>query len=105
MITVSMIYEVIEGKQKEFETVFAEMLELMETMTGHRESHLYREVNRPNSYLIISEWTDREAFEDFTRSERFRDVVGGSKKQMLNSRPRHEIFERSNLPPQLGPHG
>ena len=105
MITVSMNYETIEGKQEEFETVFAEMLGLMETMAGHRESHLYREVDRPDSYLIISEWTDREAFEDFTRSERFRDVVGGPKNQMLSSRPRHEIFDRSNLPPQPGPHG
>ncbi len=102
MITVGMNYEIIEGKQEEFEAVFAKVLQLMQDMDGHRESNLYRHVIRPNSYLIVSEWTDRDAFEDFTRSDRFRNVVDWGKKQILASRPRHEIYEHSDSPSQPG---
>jgi heme-degrading monooxygenase HmoA len=103
MITVGMNYEIIEGKQQEFEAVFAKVLQVMQDMDGHRESNLYRHVTRPNSYLIVSEWTDRSAFEDFTRSDRFRNVVDWGKKQILASRPHHEIYEHSDPSSPSGP--
>ena len=94
MITVGMNYEVIEGKQEEFETVFAKVLDLMKDMEGHGASHLYRHVTKANSYLVISEWTDEAAFDAFTHSERFRGVVDWGKKQILSGRPAHQIYGR-----------
>ena len=95
MITVGMNYQVIEGKQQQFEKVFAKVLEVMQAMKGHGESHLYRDVAKANSYLIISEWTDETAFDAFTRSDRFRTVVDWGKEQILAGRPKHEIYGRT----------
>ncbi len=95
MITVGMNYEIIEGKQGEFEKVFAKVLEIMNAMDGHGESHLYRDVSSANSYLIVSEWSDEGAFDTFTKSEQFRNVVDWGKAEILASRPKHEIYGRS----------
>ncbi len=94
MITVGMNYEVIDGKQQEFEKVFAKVLEVMNKMTGHHESHLYSDVFKRNSYLIVSEWSDDRAFDAFTSSEQFRNVVDWGKEKILAARPKHEIFGR-----------
>ena len=94
MITVGMNYEVIEGKEQEFESVFAKVLEVMKGMEGHGESHLYKDVADLNSYLIVSEWTSEKAFDDFIASERFKNVTGWGKEQVLKGRPKHEIYGR-----------
>ena len=92
MITVGMNYEILEGKETIFEKAFANILQVMKEIKGHQCSFLYKDVNKPNSYLIISEWSDREAFHAFTRSERFAKVVSWGKEQILASRPRHQIY-------------
>lgn len=94
MITVGMNYEVLAGKEQDFETVFAKVLEVMKAMAGHGESHLYKDVWKSNSYLIVSEWTDEGAFDSFTQSERFKSVVDWGKEKILASRPKHEIYGR-----------
>ena len=98
MITVGMNYEVIEGKQEQFEAVFAKVLVVMEAMEGHGESHLYRDVAKANSYLIVSEWSDEAAFDAFTKSDKFRSVVDWGKEQILAGRPKHEIYGRTGAP-------
>ena len=95
MITVGMNYEIIEGKQGEFEKVFAKVLEIMKAMDGHGESHLYRDVWSANSYLIVSEWSDEGAFDAFTTSDQFRNVVDWGKADILATRPKHEIYGRT----------
>ena len=92
MITVGMNYETLPGKEETFEKAFANVLEVMKNMAGHQNSFLYRDVHKPNSYLIISEWSDRSAFDTFIRSERFAKVVSWGKEQILASRPRHQIY-------------
>ncbi len=93
MITVGMNYEVLEGKEEVFEKAFNNVLGVMEEMAGHAESHLYKDVNAPRSYLIVSEWNDRTAFESFIRSEQFAKVTNWGKEQILAGRPKHEIYE------------
>ena len=92
MITVGMNYEILEGKEAIFEKAFASVLQVMKEMEGHQRSFLYKDVNKPNSYLIISEWSDKEAFNVFIRSERFAKVVSWGREQILASRPRHQIY-------------
>jgi len=92
MITVGMNYEILEGKETIFEKAFANVLEAMKTMEGHQRSFLYKDVNKSRSYLIISEWSDRNAFDAFIRSDRFAKVVNWGKEQILASRPRHQIY-------------
>ncbi|MFQ5489968.1 MAG: antibiotic biosynthesis monooxygenase family protein [Phycisphaerae bacterium] len=105
MITVGMNYDVIEGKGPEFEKVFYKVLDIMKAMPGHSESDLYRKANNPNSYLIVSEWSDQTAFEAFTKSEQFANVVDWGKTKILSARPKHEIYGASPTAPAGCPAG
>lgn len=53
MVTVGMNYHIIKGKEEPFEKMFGKVLEVMGQMDGHAETHLYRDVANPQSYLII----------------------------------------------------
>ncbi len=92
MVTVGMNYEVLPGKEHAFESVFARVLEIMKTLPGHADTHLYREVGNPSMYLIVSRWRDRAAFEAFIGSEQFRRVADWGSSQVLAGRPRHEVY-------------
>ena len=59
MVTIGMNYTVIEGKEETFEEAFNNVLKAME---GHTRSALYRDVNRGQSFLIVSEWSSEESF-------------------------------------------
>jgi heme-degrading monooxygenase HmoA len=92
MVTVGMNYEIIEGKELEFEKVFAKVLQIMNGLPGHQESNLYKNVAASRSYLIVSEWSERASFEAFVNSEQFRSVANWGKEKILASRPKHEIY-------------
>ena len=62
MTTIGMHYEVIPGKEEEFEKGFLNVIEHLKTVAGHQESHLYEDVSSTGSYLILSQWTTREDF-------------------------------------------
>ncbi len=94
MITVGMNYQVREGKQAVFENAFNKVLNAMNGMPGHDKSFLYRDVNNPLSYLIISDWSDRKAFDAFIASDAFRSVANWGKEEILTGRPKHEVYER-----------
>lgn len=96
MVTVGMNYDIIEGKEREFESMFAKVLQIMNGLPGHGNSNLYKNVAAPGSYLIVSEWTDRGSFEAFTKSDQFQNVVNWGKEKILASRPRHEIYGDPN---------
>jgi heme-degrading monooxygenase HmoA len=93
MITVGMNYCVLEGKQQEFEEKFNAVMTALSTALGHDESHLFRDVNDELSFLIISKWSDEQAFQDFIHSPMFKDVTDWGKQQILSDRPRHKIYK------------
>lgn len=97
MITVGMNYSVIPGKDEEFTSVFAKVLDLMNGMDGHEKTNLYRDVWSEHDYLIVSEWSDQAAFDGFVSSERFKGVVDWGKEKVLASRPTHEIYGTNNV--------
>lgn len=94
MITVGMNYAVLPDKNQMFEDVFKAVLDKMKEMAGHSESHLFRDVFDSQSYLIVSDWSDRKAFDDFIASEQFRSVANWGKEQILAGRPKHEYYEK-----------
>lgn len=49
MITVGMNYEVIDGKQEQFEQMFAKVMQSLNEAEGHTQSALYRDVNSSTS--------------------------------------------------------
>lgn len=93
MITVGMNYQVIEGKQEDFEQKFAAVLEALNSADGHTTSTLWKDVADGSSYLITSEWSDEKAFTDFIRSDAFRAVTDWGKEQILAGRPQHKVYK------------
>lgn len=94
MITVGMNYQVLPGKEQAFEQVFQAVLAKMQEMDGHSESHLYKDAFDSQRYLIVSDWSDRAAFDGFIGSEQFRSVADWGKEQILAGRPTHEYYEK-----------
>lgn len=92
MVTVGMNYRVRSGKEQVFEKTFASVLGVMQGMPGHVKSALYNDVHDRASYLIMSEWNDRKAFEAFIASEQFRNVANWGKEEILAGRPQHEYY-------------
>ena len=92
MITVGMDYKVIPGKDAEFTAVFAKVLDIMADAPGHTSTHLYRDVFSEHDYLVVSEWSDDDAFRGFIASDRFRNVANWGKENVLRARPTHEVY-------------
>lgn len=93
MITVGMNYQVIEGKQADFEEKFAGVIGALEAADGHANSTLWKDVANGASYLITSEWSDEEAFRSFIQSDDFRAVTNWGKEQILAGRPQHKVYK------------
>ena len=93
MITVGMNYNVIPGKQQDFEEKFAAVLEALRGADGHQDSKLWRDVAEETSYLITSEWSEEAAFAAFIQSQAFRDVTNWGKEQILAGRPQHKVYK------------
>ena len=92
LTTVGMHYEVIPGKEEEFERGFIGVLELLKTLPGHIESHMYEDVQSVGSYVILSSWQDKAAFDSFLKSPEFAKAVAWGKAEILRSRPKHKIY-------------
>ena len=93
MITVGMNYHVIAGKQKDFEEKFSGVIDALKAATGHTSSTLWKDVADDASYLITSEWSEEQAFNDFIHSQAFKDVTTWGKEQILSGRPQHKIYK------------
>ena len=93
MVTVGMNYEVLEGKEEPFVKKCALVVEALNQTPGHVKTRFMKDVFDPRSYLIISEWKERSDFEDFIRSETFRNVTKWGAESILASRPSHKVYE------------
>jgi heme-degrading monooxygenase HmoA len=92
MTTIGMHYDVIPGKEEEFEKGFAAVAEHLSKVSGHVESKLYADVASRGSYLILSQWQTREAFNAFLHSPEFRSATTWGKAEILRSRPKHKVY-------------
>lgn len=89
-----MNYEVLEGKEKVFEDACERVIETMEAASGHAGSELFRRVQDgpPAVYLIVSRWTDEDAFRSFIGSDAFKKVTSWGLQNILAGRPRHTTY-------------
>lgn len=93
MVTVGMNYEVLEGKESAFERKFELIVAALNATDGHVRTVLYKSVVCPRSYLVLSEWKVREAFEAFIASDAFAKTTSWGTSTILASRPTHEVYE------------
>jgi heme-degrading monooxygenase HmoA len=92
MTTIGMHYDVIPGKEEEFEKGFLAVIEHLKGVAGHVESRMYEDVAQLGSYVILSEWQTQEAFTAFLRSDAFKQVTSWGKAEILRGRPRHTVY-------------
>jgi heme-degrading monooxygenase HmoA len=92
MTTIGMHYDVVYGKEAEFERGFVGVIEHLKSVPGHVESHLYEDVQSTGSYVILSQWETRESFQAFLQSDAFKQVTAWGKAEILRARPRHKVY-------------
>ena len=92
MTTIGMHYDVIAGKEEEFEKGFLAVIEHLKTVAGHVESRLYEDVASTGSYLIQSQWESKESFDRFMQSPEFAKVTAWGRAEILRGRPRHKVY-------------
>ena len=95
MTTIGMHYDVIAGKEAEFEKGFLGVIEHLKTVGGHIESRLFSDVASKGSYLIMSQWDSKQNFEDFIHSAEFKSVVSWGKAEILRGRPLHKVYQNA----------
>ena len=103
MITVGMNYNIIEGKDAQFIAVFEKVMGVMNDMPGHAKTNLYRDVHAEHDYVVISEWTDKSAFDAFIASDRFKNVTDWGRDNVLRERPKHQVYGADTTPPATCP--
>lgn len=96
MVTFGLNYDVKPEYVEEFMKISRAALEAMQGVEGHRETRLYQDVDRPNSYLIYSDWETKEAFAAFLRSDAFKQVQGAGR-EMLENPPRHNVYTKGPM--------
>ena len=92
MVTIGMNYAVLPGKEETFEKAFKKVVQAMGGIAGHSETRMYRDIDKPREYLIVSQWSDKASFDAFIASDTFRNVTTWGKEQILAGRPRHELY-------------
>lgn len=93
MVTIGMNYYVLPGKEQVFEDACKKVVETMQGIDGHDESHLYKEVAEDEAaYLIVSRWASEDAFKAFVASDAFKKVTNWGKENILSRRPSHTTY-------------
>ena len=92
MITVGMNYDVLPEKEETFEKACNGVIKALEKAPKHQLSRLYKDVNKGSSYMIVSEWEDVTAFNQFIASEQFKNVTTWGREQILSARPKHTVY-------------
>jgi heme-degrading monooxygenase HmoA len=93
MITIGMNYQVIPGKEQEFENAFEAVTNALNKADGHVKSTLYKDCKCLGNYLILSEWSDEVAYQAFIRSEAFKNVTNWGASHILSGRPSHQVYK------------
>ena len=94
MVTIGMNYQVLEGKEEVFEGACRKVLDVMRDADGHDDSQIYRRVDGGENaqYLIVSRWSDEDAFTRFVASDTFKKVTNWGLTNVLAGRPSHTTY-------------
>ena len=93
MVTIGMNYFVLPGKEQIFEDACGRVVQTMQGIDGHDESHLYRRIGGDaRVYLIVSRWESEAAFDAFVASDAFKKVTSWGAENILEGRPSHKVY-------------
>jgi quinol monooxygenase YgiN len=78
----------VEGSEHSFERGLREAMDEISRVPGNLRQELIRDADDPRTFLIISDWTDRAALDEFGRS-RHRDRIMAAVREIRESAERH----------------
>src|SRR5262245_66490485 len=94
-----MNYTVLPGKEQIFEDACDRVVQTMQGIDGHDESHLYRRIGGEKPvYLIVSRWESEAGVNAFVASDAFKKVTNRGKQHILAGPPRPQTY-REGRPP------
>lgn len=94
MQTLGLNYDVKPEYVDEFVEYSLQVLDAMQGFEGHIETRLYRDVARPNSMMIYSNWESVDHFRSFMRSDAFKAATGDTR-NMLERMPSHKVYQQT----------
>ncbi len=91
MVTFGLNYDVKEGHVEEFESYSLKVIGNMDGFKGHVDTRLYKDVAKPNSFMIYSHWETPEDFRGFMQSDAFKSVQNQTR-DILEGPPKHNMY-------------
>jgi heme-degrading monooxygenase HmoA len=92
MIVVMNRIAVAEGRELEFEKTFTERDRAVDRMPGFLDLQVLRPAEG-RTYVVMTRWKSREAFEQWTHSEAFISAHRKQSPGLAEDRPTLEIYE------------
>ena len=92
MIVVMNRITVAEGREQDFENTFVERDRAVDQMKGFIDLQVLRP-SEGRTYVVMTRWASREAFDAWTQSEAFRSAHRKQSPGLAESRPQLEIYE------------
>jgi heme-degrading monooxygenase HmoA len=92
MIVVMNRITVAEGREREFEEAFLTRDRAVDQMAGFIDLHVLRPTEG-RTYVVMTRWNSREAFDNWTTSEAFRAAHKKGAPAPQEDRPVLEIYE------------
>jgi heme-degrading monooxygenase HmoA len=92
MIVVMNRIPVAEGHEQEFEQTFTERNRAVDVMPGFVDLQVLRPAEG-RTYVVMSRWKSREAFNDWTQSEAFISAHRKQSPGFAENQPTLEIYE------------
>jgi heme-degrading monooxygenase HmoA len=92
MIVVMNRIQVAEGREADFEKTFTERDRAVDQMSGFIDLQVLRPAEG-RTYVVLTRWKSREAFEQWTQSEAFISAHRKQSPGLAENRPVLEIYE------------
>lgn len=92
MIVVMNRITVAKGREQEFEETFLTRDRAVDQMAGFLDLHVLRPTEG-RTYVVMTRWNSREAFDNWTTSEAFRAAHRKGSSGLAQDRPVLEIYE------------
>lgn len=92
MIVVMNRITVAEGREQDFERTFVERDRAVDQMPGFVDLQVLRP-SEGSTYVVMTRWNSREAFEGWTQSEAFLSAHRKQSPGLAASRPVLELYE------------
>jgi heme-degrading monooxygenase HmoA len=92
MIVVMNRITVAKGREAEFEKTFEQRDRAVDSMSGFLDLEVLRPAEG-STYVVMSRWKSREAFDEWTKSEAFHAAHKKQSPDIAAARPTLEIYE------------